>query len=165
MTEETQPALQVGSAAKWFEELNPGDEWVTAGRTITESDLLMFAGLTGDFNPVHTDEEFARKSVFGGRILHGPAGFAYAIGLVSRLGIKEGTAAGFLGMTWEFRAPIRIGDTVHVRQGVSSKRDTRNPKQGIVNFWVRMLNQRDEVVQEGEWKIMMLRRHPRTSSA
>ncbi|WP_019579853.1 MaoC/PaaZ C-terminal domain-containing protein [Pseudomonas mandelii] len=145
----------IGQNALYFDELNVGQEWNSPRRTITEADIVMFAALTGDHNPVHTDEEFAKTTVFGGRILHGPAGFAIATGLESRLGIKEGTAVAFLGMTWDLRGPIKIGDTIHVNQKVGSKRATKKPGVGIVNFQVALVNQRGESVQEGEWKVMM----------
>lgn len=145
----------IGQNALYFDELDVGKEWNSPRRTITEADIVMFAALTGDHNPVHTDEEFAKNTVFGGRILHGPAGFAIATGLESRLGIKEGTAIAFLGMTWDLRGPIKIGDTIHVYQRVDSKRETKKPGVGIVNFHVSLRNQRGESVQEGEWKIMM----------
>jgi acyl dehydratase len=162
MTAQTQAAKAatpaIGKDARYFEELNPGDSWVSPRRTITEADIVMFAAMTGDHNPIHTDEEFAKTTIFGGRILHGPAGFAIATGLESRLGIKEGTAIAFLGMTWDLKGPIKIGDTIRVEQKVTSKRETKKPTQGIVFFHVALVNQRDEVVQEGEWKIMMIRK-------
>lgn len=145
----------IGPNALYYDELTVGQEWNSPRRTITEADIVMFAALTGDHNPVHTDEEFAKSTVFGGRILHGPAGFAIATGLESRLGIKEGTAVAFLGMTWDLRGPIKIGDTIHVNQVVGSKRETKKPGVGIVNFQVSLRNQRGESVQEGEWKVMM----------
>jgi acyl dehydratase len=148
----------VGPNAKHYEDFNVGDQWETPRRTITETDVVNFAALTGDHNPIHTDEEYAKSTIFGGRILHGPAGFAIATGLEFRLGIKEGTAVAFLGMTWDLKGPIKIGDTIRVRERVTSKRETRNPAHGIVNFHVAILNQRDETVQEGEWKIMFVRR-------
>ena len=152
----TAPAI--GKNACYYEDLNPGDSWVSPRRTITEADIMMFAALTGDHNPIHTDEEFAKTTIFGGRILHGPAGFAIATGLESRLGIKEGTAIAFLGMTWDLKGPIKIGDTIRVEQKVTGKRETKKPGQGIVFFHVALMNQRSEVVQEGEWKIMMMRK-------
>jgi acyl dehydratase len=152
------PAYRTGPNARYFEQLAVDDQWESPRRTITETDLVMFAALTGDHNPIHTDEEYAKTTIFGGRILHGPAGFAIATGLESRLGIKEGTAIAFLGMTWDLRGPIKIGDTIRVRECVIAKRETSKPTQGIVTFHVAILNQRDEVVQEGEWKIMMSRR-------
>ncbi|MBC8751691.1 MULTISPECIES: MaoC/PaaZ C-terminal domain-containing protein [Paraburkholderia] len=148
----------IGQNAKFYDELDVGTEWESPRRTITEADIVMFAAITGDHNPVHTDEEFAKNTVFGGRILHGPAAFAIATGLESRLGIKEGTAVAFLGMTWDMRGPVKIGDTIHVYEKVTGKRETKKPSVGIVNFYVAIRNQRNEVVQEGEWKVMMHRR-------
>lgn len=148
----------IGKDARYYEDLNPGDCWVSPCRTITEADIVMFAALTGDHNPIHTDEEFAKSTIFGGRILHGPAGFAIATGLESRLGIKEGTAIAFLGMTWDLKGPIKIGDTLRVQEEVTGKRETSKPGQGIVFFNVALVNQRDEIVQEGEWKVMMKRK-------
>jgi len=155
MTAAVKQEAGIGQNALYFDELYEGQEWNSPRRTITEADIVMFAALTGDHNPVHTDEEFAKNTVFGGRILHGPAGFAIATGLESRLGIKEGTAIAFLGMTWDLRGPIKIGDTIHVNQKVGSKRPTKKPGVGIVNFQVALMNQRGESVQEGEWKVMM----------
>jgi acyl dehydratase len=151
-------AAGIGPNARYYEDLNVGDEWSTPRRTINEADVVAFAGFSGDYNPIHTDEEYAKTTIFGTRILHGPAGFAIACGLEFRLGLKEGTATAFLGMTWDLKGPIRIGDTIHVHQRVTSKRETKKPGQGIVNFHVALKNQRNEVVQEGEWKIMFLRR-------
>lgn len=148
----------MGPNARFFEDFRVGENWRTARRTITEADLLMFSGLTGDFNPIHTDEEFAKSTPFGGRVLHGPAAFAIATGLESRLGLKEGTAIAFLGMTWDMKGPIKIGDTIHVDQTVTSMRETKKPTTGIVFFNVKIVNQRSEIVHEGEWKVMFFRR-------
>jgi len=148
----------VGPNARFYDQFSVGDSWITPRRTITEADVVNFAAITGDHNPVHTDEEFAKTTPFGGRILHGPAGFAIATGLEFRLGIKEGTAIAFLGMTWDLKGPIKIGDTICVHQKVASMRETKNPTRGIVNFHVAVVNQRGEVCQEGEWKVMFIRR-------
>jgi acyl dehydratase len=144
----------IGPNALYFEDFSVNKCWVTPRRTITEADVVMFAALTGDYNPVHTDEEFAKTTPFGKRILHGPAVFAIATGLEFRLGIKEGTAIAFLGMTWNLKVPVLIGDTIGVVQRVESVRATKNPARGIVTFWVEVRNQRGEVCQEGEWKVM-----------
>ena len=148
------PASTIGPNAHYFEDFTVGHEWVSPRRTITEADIVMFAGLTGDYNPLHTDEEFAKTTPFGGRILHGPGVFAIATGLEMRLGLKEGTAIAFLGMTWDLREPVRIGDTISVFQRVKAIRQTKNPMRGIVTFWVEVRNQRGETCQEGEWKVM-----------
>lgn len=153
--------LNVGQNAKFFDDFVVGEEWTTPRRTITETDIVMFAALTGDHNPVHTDEEFARATPFGARILHGPAVFAIATGLEFRLGIKEGTAIAFLGMTWDLKAPVLAGDTIHIYQRVESVRKTSNPGRGIVNFWLEVRNQKGQVCQEGIWKVMF---HARPAS-
>jgi len=161
---DTVNSLRLGPAARYYDDFKVGDSWISPGRTITEADVVAFAGLTGDYNPIHTDEEFARTTQFGGRILHGPAGFAIATGLESRLGIKDGTALAFLGMTWDLRLPIRIGDTIRVHERVAAMRKSRKPTQGLVTFDVAVVNQRGEVTQEGQWKILMSRR-PCTAAA
>lgn len=152
------PGIRRGPAALYYEDFKVGDKWTSPGRTITEADIVAFAGLTGDYNPIHTDEEFAKTTPFGGRILHGPAGFAIATGLESRLGIKEGTAIAFLGMTWDLRLPIHIGDTIRVVESVASMRESRKPTQGLVIFDVAVINQRGETTQEGQWKLLMMRK-------
>jgi acyl dehydratase len=147
-------SLGLGPNAMYFEDFVVGKTWNSPRRTITDADITMFAGLTGDYNPVHTDELFAKQTPFGTRILHGPAVFAIATGLEFRLGLKEGTAIAFLGMTWNLKAPVKIGDTIHVHQRVDSVRLTSNPARGIVNFWVEVRNQDGTVCQDGEWKVM-----------
>jgi acyl dehydratase len=135
-----------------------GQSWVTPGRTITDADLVNFAGLSGDFNPLHTDEVFARGTQFGGRIFHGPGVFSVAIGLESRLGIKEGTAIAFLGMTWNLHRPVHIGDTIRVEQRVAEVRpSTSKPDRGVVTFDVMVKNQSDELCHDGQWFVMFHR--------
>src|SRR5207237_1966941 len=138
----------IGQNARYYEDFSVGDQWVTPRRTITETDVVVYAGFSGDHNPIHTDQEFAKTTAYGERLLHGPAGFVIATGLESRLGIKEGTAIAFLGMNWDMKGPIKIGDTIHIVENVSSMRETKRPDRGIVNFHVAIVNQRDEVVQD-----------------
>jgi len=144
--------------ALYFDDFEVGQGWTTPARTITEADLTLFAGLSGDFNPLHTDEEFAKTTPFGGRIFHGPGVFAIATGLESRLGLKEGTALAFLGMTWNLKAPVMIGDTIHVEQQVAStKPSSSKPDRGIVTFDVQVVNQEGVVCQDGQWLVMFTR--------
>jgi len=123
--------------------------------------VVNFACLSGDFNPLHTDREFAGKTPFGERIAHGLLGLSVHSGLSQGLGITEGTTLAFLGLTWNFKAPILFGDTIHVVQSVKEMRETRKPDRGIIIFSVQVLNQRDEVVQEGT-KTLMVRRKPKS---
>ena len=142
----------------YLDQFTVGQSWVTPARTITESDLVTFAGLSGDFNPLHTDEEFARRTQFGGRIFHGPGVFAIAIGLEARLGLKDATALAFLGMNWNLSAPVRIGDTIRVRQTVAEVKPSRSkPDRGVVTFDVEVMNQHDEICQHGQWFVMFRR--------
>ena len=153
-------STQVGNqpTGLYFDQFSVGDTWDSPARTITEADLVIFAGYSGDFNPVHTDEEYAKTTQFGTRIFHGPGAFAIATGLESRLGIKEGTAIAFLGMTWTLKAPVFIGDTIRVRETVAeTKASSSKPDRGIVTFDVQILNQRDEPCQDGQWVVMFKR--------
>jgi acyl dehydratase len=146
---------QTPTGALYFNDFYVGQSWTSPARTITDADLANFAGVSGDFNPLHTDEEFAKTTPFGGRIFHGPGVFAVATGLESRLGLKEGTAIAFLGMNWNLKAPVLVGDTIHVEQAVGEVRPSKSkPDRGIVTFDVRVVNQRGETCQDGQWFVM-----------
>lgn len=135
---------------KHFEEFNVGDEYVTAARTITEADLAIYTGLSGDYNPLHTDEEFCRRTVFGTRIIQGPLGLAIAMGLSSRLGLTDGTTIAFLSIEeWKFKGPIKIGDTLRVKLRIADKKPSSKPGRGILKRHFQLLNQKGEIVQEG----------------
>lgn len=142
----------------YLDEFSVGQSWVSPARTITEADIVAFAGISGDFNPLHTDEEFAKTTQFGGRLFHGPGVFAVATGLESRLGLKEGTAIAFLGMTWNLKGAVQIGDTIRVEQAVAEVRPSKSKTdRGIVTFDVQVRNQRDETVHDGQWFVMFKR--------
>ncbi len=142
---------------KSWDELAVGQEFWTGGRTVTEGDVLAFAGLTGDYNPLHVDEEFARTSPFGTRVPHGPLIHDMYLGLMDRLGLVAGTALAFLELKWKFLAPVLAGDTVHARVVIRDKRETKKPDRGIVTFAVTLFNQRGEAVQEGEHVLLLAR--------
>jgi acyl dehydratase len=139
----------------YFEEFDRGYTVVSPARTITEHDVCAFAGLSGDYNPLHTDSEFAKDTVFGERIAHGMLGLSAATGLAARLGFIDGTALAFLGLDWKFRKPILLGDTIHAVVSVTSLKPMPSMGGGIVGFDVRLVNQRDEVVQRGTWSILV----------
>lgn len=140
---------------KYFEEFEIGREMVTPGRTVTEADIVNFAALTGDTNPMHTDAEYAKTTVFGERVAHGMLGLAYAVGLAWQLGFMEGTVIAFLGVEWKFKAPVKIGDTIHVVAKVKQKKELKAAGGGLVTLDGRVLNQRDEVTMQGEWNVMV----------
>jgi acyl dehydratase len=142
----------------YFEDFEIDREYVTRSRTITEADVVAFAGLSGDFNPLHTDEEFAKKTMFGTRIAHGLLGLSIASGLINQMGIAEGTVMAFLGMTWNFKGALKFGDTITVRQRVADRRETSKQDRGILRMAISVINQHGEVVQEGEHTLMIKRR-------
>jgi acyl dehydratase len=145
--------------AKYYEDLSLGDKFVTARRTIFESDVATFAGLSGDYNPIHTDLEFGKASNFGANIAHGALGFSVATGLISRTGLFDGTAVAFLSVNnWTFAAPILINDTIHVEFEITFMRETKNPATGIVTRAVRLINQHGTTVQSGDMTLMLKRR-------
>ena len=139
----------------YFEDLQVGDTMVTPGRTITETDLVNFCGLSGDYNELHSNEEYARQRRFGRRIAHGLLGLAVASGLAARLGFMEGTAEAFMGLEWKFKAPILIGDTVQLRAKVVAKREVKRLSAGLVFIQAELRNQNDEVTQEGQWTLLL----------
>ena len=139
----------------FFDEFEAGYTVVSPARTITEHDVYAFAGLSGDYNPLHTDCEFAKDTIFGARIAHGMLGLSVATGLAARLGFIDGTALAFLGLDWKFRKPILLGDTIHLVVAVHSLKEMPSMGGGIVGFDVRVVNQRDEVVQKGTWTILV----------
>lgn len=138
-----------------FEEFAVGDAVESPARTITETDVVLFAGLSGDYNPLHTDAEYARGTMFGSRVAHGLLGLSIASGLAWRTGFLEGTVEALIGVDWKFRAPIRIGDTVRLRAEVSQKKEMARLGGGFIVFVVTLLNQRDEVVQKGTWTVLV----------
>jgi acyl dehydratase len=142
----------------FFEDFEIGDEFVTPGRTVTEADVMSFAGLTGDYNRIHTDAEYTKSSMFGERIAHGLLGLSLVNGLKYRTDYDSDGVLAFLGLTWKFSRPIRFGDTIHAVIQISAKRETSKPDRGIMIQTIQVLNQRDEVVQEGEFTSMIKRR-------
>jgi len=141
-----------------FEEFEHGRRFETPGRTITEADIVGFAGLSGDFNPLHVDEVFAAASEFGGRIAHGPMALGMAFGLASRLDLLDGTVMALLSVTWDFKAPVRAGDTLRAIIEVVEARPSKKPDRGVVGLRFQMLNQHGTVVQIGGCRVLMRRR-------
>ncbi len=133
-------------------------QMTTPARTIGETEVSMFAMLTGDFNRLHTDAEYMKDSPFGERIAHGLLGLAIVNGLKYRTDLDPDGIIAFLGLNWNFTAPIRFGDTIHAVLTVASQRTTKHPERGIITFGVNVINQHAAVVQQGEMTMMVKRR-------
>jgi acyl dehydratase len=146
-----------GPLRRYFDEIEVGEEYESPGRTVTETDIVIFAGLSGDYNILHTDAEFMKQSTFGERIAHGLLGLSIQAGLFTRAALPYATIA-LTDLRWKFKGPIKIGDTIRVRARVSGKKETSKPDRGVITVERRVLNQRDELVQEGETDLMVERR-------
>lgn len=147
---------------RYYEDFSVGEVFLTGRRTLTSTDIVNFACLSGDFNDVHTNFEYCKSTPFGEPIAHGPLVFAIMAGLHYASGINDGTLIALLGIDkWRMRAPAKHGDTLHSRSIVAAKKETSDPDRGIVVFQREFLNQRDEVVQEMEVTILY-RRRPRS---
>ena len=143
----------------YFEEFIPGQKILTAGRTISEADIVNFAGLSGDFNQIHTDAEFSKNTPFGQRIAHGLLGVAIVSGLAAQTGVMEGTVIAFREIkNWKFIKNILIGDTIHAVMEVKSTKELRRVGAGSVDIEISVKNQSDEVLMRGTWTVLMLLR-------
>lgn len=144
---------------KYFDEFQTGEVFYTASRTITEADVVMFAGLTGDYTEIHTSKTMAAGTQFGQRIAHGMLVLSYAHGLFMATKLTTPTGIAFASIDqWRFKRPVFLGDTIQVKITVAELIPSRSkPDRGIVKFLFQVLNQQEEVVQEGYKSIMMKR--------
>ncbi|MCS6825211.1 MAG: MaoC/PaaZ C-terminal domain-containing protein [Caldilinea sp.] len=138
----------------FFEEFIVGDQTESVGRTITEADIVNFAGLSGDYNLIHTDAEYSKGQMFGQRVAHGLLVLSIASGLAVRLGFMEDTILAFRGLEWRFVAPVFIGDTIRVRVAVEATKAVPRLGGGIVTLKMEVVNQKDEVVNRGTWEVV-----------
>ena len=133
-----------------------GDRWVSGRRTVTEADLTNFAGVSGDFNPLHTDAVFASGTSYGERIAHGALVLSIATGLRQQMGLFNGSLKALLEIrSWKFLSPVYIGDTIHVVTTIAERRTTSSVEHGVVVQGIEVLNQREEVVHTGELVTLM----------
>ena len=147
------------SRGRYFEDFKVGELLVTGRRTVEGGDVSRFAGLTGDFNPLHTDEVFAKQTPFGARVAHGILTLAVSNGQQNLSGWFEGTALALLGLDrLRFTAPVKFGDTIHTEMAVKHARESSRADRGVVTFDVVVKNQRDEVVCTYEENVLMRRR-------
>jgi acyl dehydratase len=143
---------------KYFEDFAVGEESTTAGRTVTETDIVNFAGITGDWNEIHTNKELADRGPFKQRIAHGALIFSIATGLSVRMGQTADTVIAFYGLDrLRFVKPTFIGDTIRVKQKVEGKSE-RDERSGIVTMLNEVINQREEVVVSYTAKVLLKRR-------
>jgi len=147
---------------RYFEDFSVGEVMITGRRTVTATDIVNFACLSGDFNDIHANHEYARQSPFGEPIAHAPLVFAVAAGLNYASGVNDGTLIAVLGIDkWRMRTAVKGGDTIHVETTVLSKRESGSrPDAGIVTFARRFVNQRGETAQEMEITILYRRKAP-----
>lgn len=133
---------------RYFEEFEIGEKLVSPRRTITQTDIINFACMTGDFNAPHVDFEYCREQPYGEVIAHGPLILGIAGGLLCQLGINDGTIVAMMGLDgWRINGPVKHGDTIHVVATVLDKQPTSRGDRGIVTFARDVVNQRGEVVQ------------------
>ena len=139
-----------------YEDVAVGDQYLSPARTVTEADVAAFAGLTGDYAPMYSDETYARRSAVGRRVAHGLLGLCLVEGLMIRVPPGEGRGIASLGWQWRFDAPLVPGDTVRASwEIVSKRRSQRRPDRGIVEEAVRLENHRSEVIQGGVHAVLL----------
>jgi 3-hydroxybutyryl-CoA dehydratase len=140
----------------YFEEFETGQKIISAGRTITESDVVTFAGLSGDYNQIHTDAEFSRGTPFGHRVAHGLLGLSVASGLAMRTGVLEGTVLAFREIeNWKFVKPVFIGDTIHVEMEIIEKKALPRIGGGSLVLQIEVINQDRAVAMKGSWTVLV----------
>lgn len=141
----------------YFDELHVGQTWELGARTITETDLVSFAMLSGDWNPIHTDETFAQKTHFGTRVVYGLLGIVVVTGLLDRSGIFTGSAVAALGIKdWQYKKAFFIGDTIRGELEIVGLRLTSSGRQGVVERLFRLFDQHGELVSLGRLDSMIL---------
>lgn len=138
----------------FFSEFEVGQEFTTVRRTITETDVVMFAGLSGDFNPLHTDAVFAAKTPFKQRVAHGMLISSISTGLAQTLGIFEGTTLALMQQTFKYTAPTFFGDTIHLKLRVRATKPSSKGGKGVVTFDSEIIKQDGTIVNEGEWVVL-----------
>lgn len=140
---------------QYYEEFEIGQLFITVGRTITETDIVNFAGLSGDFNQIHTDAAYAAQDSFGQRVAHGLLVQSIATGLAAQSGMIEGTVLSFREQTAKFSRPVFIGDTVYVKIEITEKRPLPRLGGGNINMKYRIINQEGKMVQRGDWSMLV----------
>ncbi len=148
--------MKLSNQGMYFEEFEVGQQITSPGRTITEADVVTFAGLSGDSNMIHTDAEYAKGTPFGQRVAHGLLGVSIVSGLAMRTGIMEGTVIAFREIkNWKFSLPVFIGDTIHVIMEVKEKKAMPRLGGGSIHLSLDVRNQDDQTVMKGIWTVLV----------
>ncbi|HKY78761.1 MAG TPA: MaoC/PaaZ C-terminal domain-containing protein [Anaerolineales bacterium] len=143
----------------YFEEFKVGLRMISAGRTVTEADIVLFAGLSGDFNQIHIDAEYSRSSPFGARVAHGLLGLSIASGLLVQTGFMEGTVMAFREVNeWKFIKPIYIGDTIHVAAEIKETKAIPRIGGGSIVIALDVKNQGGATLMKGTWTALIAAR-------
>ncbi len=143
----------------FYEDFEIGQEFKTPARTVTATDIVNFACLSGDFNEIHANWEYCKSTPFGEPIAHGPLVYAIAGGLQYASGINDGTLLALLQVDqWRLLAPVKHGDTIHMMSTVIEKKPTSKADRGVVKFRRKLINQHGAPVQEMETTLMYRRR-------
>lgn len=144
---------------RYFEDFEVGSEFTTPARTITSTDIVNFACLSGDFNEVHTNFEYCKTTQFGEPLAHGPMVYAIAAGLQYASGVNDGTLLALLQIDgWRMLGPVKHGDTIHMVSKVLSKKESSKPDRGSVSLLRRIVKQDGSTVQEMTATLLYRRR-------
>lgn len=149
------PSIHAGI---YYEDFHVGDKYESPRRTITEADIVMFAGLSSDYNPLHTDEIFAQQTEYKGRIAHGMLVLSIMTGLVVRLNLLDGTTKAFQNVEWRFMRVVRPGDTIFARITIENKKEVNRDDAGLVTFKVSLFNQEKKAVGRGKMTLLMAKK-------
>jgi 3-hydroxybutyryl-CoA dehydratase len=144
-----------GPVGLYFEEFEIGMTMRTRARTVTEADVSNFAGVTGDYNPLHTSQTYAETTAFGQRIAHGMLSISFAVGQAYQLGFLEQTILAFREMDVKFSQPVFINDTIHVEMKVDELKPMARLGGGVVKMSFKIVNQDGKAVQKGNWSFLM----------
>ncbi len=141
----------------YFEEFHIGQHILTAARTVTENDVATFAGLSGDFNPIHMDAEFSKTTAYGQRIAHGLLCLSIISGLALHTGALEGTVLALREIKeWKFARPVHLGDTIHAELDVTGTKALPRLGSGLITLALTIKNQVDQVVMRGVWTALVM---------
>ncbi|MCE9594988.1 MAG: MaoC family dehydratase N-terminal domain-containing protein [Planctomycetes bacterium] len=163
MTSESPDPTPVDGAprGRTFDEFQVGDVIRSEARTIAQADIDAFAKLSGDFNPAHVDQAFAKASVFRGTIAHGMLVQSVASGLAYQTGVFDGTVVAFVELSIRFLSPVRPGQSLRLELAVAAKDPAPSPKRGWVRFEAKVFDDGGTLVVDGRWELLLTRRRPK----